>query len=71
MLERINNIDYKFRVEDDETLLAFNIITSEMYFLRGNTKEFLIKLINGEKYKGKIDGKNIKFLKEKSLIIGD
>ncbi len=69
MLERINNIDYRFRIEDDNTLLAFNVITFEMTFLKGLTKDYIIKLLNNEVYNGTISDKNIKILKNKKIII--
>lgn len=69
-MELINNNDYRFRQEGENILLAFNVVTSEMFFLRGNTKEYIISLLNGQKYNKKIDNKNIEFLKNKKIIIG-
>lgn len=69
MLERINNIDYRYRIEDDNTLLAFNVITFEMTFLKGLTKDYIIKLLNNEEYNGTISDKNMNILKNKKIII--
>ena len=66
----INNTDYKFRQEGENTLLAFNVITSEMLFLHGNSKDYISALLNNEKYNGVLSNKNIEILKNKKIIIG-
>ena len=65
----INNTDYKFRQEGENTLLAFNVITSEMFFLKGNSRDYINALLNNKKYIGKIDNRNVEFLKNKRIII--
>ena len=59
MLEKINIIDYRFRNEGEDILLVFNVITSEMLFLRGNSKDYVLSLLKNKKYNGKINYKNI------------
>lgn len=71
MLERINTIDYRFRKEGEDILLVFNVITSEMLFLRGNSKDYVLSLMKNKKYNGKINYKNIEILKEKKIILGE
>lgn len=71
MLEKINNLDYRFRKEEENILLAFNVITSEMLFLKGNSKDYITALLNNQKYNGEINDKNIEILKNKKIILGD
>lgn len=71
MLEKINIIDYRFRNEGEDILLVFNVITSEMLFLRGNSKDYVLSLLKNKKYNGKIKYKNIEILKEKKIILGE
>ncbi len=71
MLEKVNNIDYRFRKEEKNILLAFNVITSEMFFLKGNSKDYVTALLNNQKYNGKISDKNVEILKNKKIILGD
>ena len=59
MLEKINIIDYRFRNEGEDILLVFNVITSEMLFLRGNSKDYVLSLLKNKKYNRKIKYKNI------------
>ncbi len=70
MLERVNMLDYRFREEDENTLLVFNVITSEMIFLHGSSKDYITALLNNKEYKGKINDKNLEILKNKKIIIG-
>lgn len=68
MLERINDVDYRFRIEDENTLLALNIINFEMLFLKGKTKEYITDLLDG-KVPEIISQKNIDILKKKKIIL--
>ena len=70
MLE-INIKDYRFRNEKEDTMLAFNVITSEMIFLKGKSKEFIQNLLENKKKKKKISEKNLEILKNKKIIMGD
>ncbi|MBR3249626.1 MAG: hypothetical protein IKF83_02885 [Clostridia bacterium] len=70
MLERINIEEYRFREEGENLLLAFNVITSEMFFLKGKSKDYIISLLNNSKYDGKINRKNLEMLKDKKIILG-
>ena len=36
----INRTDFRYRIEKDEKLLAYDVITAKMYFFTGNTKEY-------------------------------
>lgn len=70
MLE-INIKDYRFRNEKEDTMLAFNVITSEMIFLKGKSKEFIQNLLENKESNEKISEKNLEILKNKKIIMGD
>lgn len=70
MLE-INIKDYRFRNEKEDTMLAFNVITSEMIFLKGKSKEFIQNLLENKESNEKISEKNLEILKNKKIITGD
>lgn len=71
MLEKINDMEYRFREESENVLLAFNVITSEIFFLKGNSKDYVTALLNKKKYNGNINNKNIETLKNKRIILGE
>lgn len=70
MLE-INIKDYRFRNEKEDTMLVFNVITSEMIFLKGKSKEFIQNLLENKESNEKISEKNLEILKNKKIITGD
>ena len=41
-----------------------------MFFLKGNSKDYVTALLNNQKYNGKINDKNIEILKNKKIILG-
>ena len=65
----LNNTDFCFRKEDDNILLAYDVIHNKMYFLRGNTRIFIEELMHGKKTCN-LDDKYINYLIEKGIIIG-
>ncbi len=65
----LNNKDFRFRKEDDNTLLAYDVIHNKMFFLKGNTKIFIEELMNG-KNTSKLDDKYINYLIENGIITG-
>jgi len=64
-------VDFRYRNENAETLLAFNVTTSEIIFIRGNSKEYIESILNEEPYRGSINNKNIELLKRKGIIVGE
>ena len=42
----LNKKDFRFRVENKDTLFAYDVIKNNMYFFKGKTKEYLEKMIN-------------------------
>ncbi len=68
-MEKLNVIEYKFRDELDDKLLAYNIITSDMYFFSGNTRRFIKNIISNKKQDIKLESKYLTYLKNKRIII--
>ena len=64
----LNNIDFRFRKEDDDTILAYDVIRNNMYFLKGNTGKYIENLMNNQK-PTHLEDKYIKYLIEKKIII--
>ena len=62
-------IEYKFRDELDDKLLAYNVITSDMYFFNGNTRRFIKNIISNKKQDIKLESKYLTYLKNKRIII--
>lgn len=68
-MEKLNKLEYKFRDELDNKLLAYNVITSNMYFLSGNTKKFIQNMIDNKRQDVNLEDKYIEYLKNKRIII--
>lgn len=69
MLE-INKRDYRYRIENEQFLLAYNVITNKMYFFKGNTKQYIeSKLYGAESVE--LEKKYIDYLISNSILIGD
>ena len=68
-MEKLNVIEYKFRDELDDKLLAYNVITSDMYFFNGNTRRFIKNIISNKKQDIKLESKYLTYLKNKRIII--
>ena len=49
MLE-INKKDFRYRNENDTTILAYQVIYHKMYFLKGNTKKYIEAKLKGKDY---------------------
>lgn len=67
MLE-INKTDFRYRIEKDEKLLAYNVITAKMYFFTGNTKEYLLNKLYDKNNNIELEDKYINFLIENNII---
>lgn len=68
-MEKLNELIYKFRDELDDKLLAYNVITSDMYFFSGSTKKFIKNILDNKKQDVKLEDKYLTYLKNKSIII--
>ncbi len=70
MLE-INQKDFRFRRENDDILLGYNVITNKMFFFKGNTKKYIEAKLNHEDTIF-LEDKYMKYLlNNKILIEGD
>ena len=67
----LNTKDFRFRVENEDILLAYDVIKNNMYFFKGKTKEYLEKMINKQE-PILLDKKYVSYLvKNNVLIEGD
>lgn len=69
MLE-INKVDYRYRLENDEYLLAYNVITNKMYFFKGNTKKYLESMLYN-KSPINLESKYINYLINNNILKGE
>ena len=66
MLE-INKKDFRYRNENDTTILAYQVIYHKMYFLKGNTKKYIEAKLKGKDYS--LDQKYIDYLLGEGILI--
>lgn len=64
----LNAKDFRFRIEDENILLAYDVIKNNMYFFKGKTKQYLENLINKET-PILLDEKYINFLLKNNVLI--
>lgn len=64
----INKTDFRYRIEKDEKLLAYNVITAKMYFFTGNTKEYLLNKLYDKNNNIELEEKYISYLIENNII---
>lgn len=64
----INKTDFRYRIEKDEKLLAYNVITAKMYFFTGNTKAYLLNKLYDETNNVELEEKYINYLLENNII---
>lgn len=67
MLE-INKTDFRYRIEENEKLLAYNVVTAKMYFFTGNTKEYLLNKLYDKESNIELEEKYINYLLENSIL---
>lgn len=67
MLE-INKTAFRYRIEKDEKLLTYNVITAKMYFFTGNTKEYLLNKLYDKNNNIELEEKYINYLIENNII---
>lgn len=65
MLEVVsfNNKLYRFRKEDEDTMLLYNLLSGEMYFIKGRGKDILLSMDKGKSTELDSEDKIVKFLK--------
>ena len=64
----INKTDFRYRIEKDDKLLAYNVITAKMYFFTGNTKEYLLNKLYDKNNNIELEDKYINYLIENNII---
>lgn len=64
----INKTDFRYRIEKDEKLLAYNVITAKMYFFVGNTKEYLLNKLYNRRNDIELEEKYIAYLLENNIL---
>lgn len=64
----INRTNFRYRIEKDEKLLAYNVITAKMYFFIGNTKEYLLNKLYDKKNDIELEEKYINYLLENNVL---
>lgn len=64
----INKIDFRYRIENDEKLLVYNVITAKMYFFTGNTKKYLLNKLYGKNNNIELEEKYINYLIKNNII---
>lgn len=64
----INKTDFRYRIEKDDKLLAYNVITAKMYFFTGNTKEYLFNKLYDKNNNIELEDKYINYLIENNII---
>lgn len=69
MLERLNIIDFRYRKENEDTLLGYNVITAQMYFFKGNVKAYIESLINNTPNIIVLENKYINYLIDNNILI--
>ena len=64
----INRTDFRYRIEKDEKLLAYDVITAKMYFFTGNTKEYLLNKLYNKNNNIELEKKYINYLLENNIL---
>lgn len=64
----INKTAFRYRIEKDEKLLTYNVITAKMYFFTGNTKEYLLNKLYDKNNNIELEEKYINYLIENNII---
>ena len=64
----INKTDFRYRIEKDEKLLAYDVITAKMYFFTGNTKEYLLNKLYDKNNDIELEEKYIDYLLENNIL---
>lgn len=67
MLE-INRIDFRYRLENENVLLAYQVINHRMYFFKGNTKKYIENKLKEKE--SSLDKKYIDYLLNEGILIG-
>lgn len=70
MLEELkfNQNLYKYRLENQEQLLLYNVTNGQIFLVEGNTKDFLVNTINNKPSETLIENKYINFFKKYNIL---
>lgn len=73
MLEKLNlNLkDYRFRNEDENRLLIYNVRTAEMIFVNGKVKDYIEDLLFTNRTNVMLSKPYIDYLVNKNILIKD
>ena len=69
MLEKLefNSNLYRYRLENDEQLLLYNVTNGQIYMIKGNSKKFLLDKINN-KNPDIIENKYLEFFIKNNIL---
>lgn len=70
MLEKLkfNQDLYKFRMENQDQLLLYNVTNGQIFLVEGNTKDYLMNNINNEKQNITIENKYLDFFMKNDIL---
>ena len=70
MLEELkfNQDLYKFRMENQDQLLLYNVTNGQIFLVEGNTKDYLMNNINNEKQNITIENKYLDFFIKNDIL---
>lgn len=70
MLEELkfNQDLYKFRMENQDQLLLYNVTNGQIFLVEGNTKDYLMNNINNEKQNITIENKYLDFFMKNDIL---
>lgn len=64
-----NHDSYKYRTENEDKLLLYNPRTGNLFFITGNSKELLLKIINRQVCSVDESNKYIKFFISNKILL--
>ena len=70
MLEELkfNQDLYKFRMENQDQLLLYNVTNGQIFLVEGNTKDYLMNNINNERQNITIENKYLDFFIKNDIL---
>lgn len=71
MLEKLilNTVDFRYRVEDENRLLIYNVRTSEMIFVIGKVKKYILSKLNNSSESITLAKEYISYLLDKKILL--
>lgn len=58
----------KYRMENPTQLLLYNVKDGQIFLAQGNTKDFLLNIINNQPKEMQLENKYINFLKNNNIL---